>query len=107
MFALAIGLIVGIVVPIINGGKTTGNNSYQRGKNLGTQFSDVLTKWKLREKCHMKKVILGLIMFALAIALTVGVVVPLFNGGRTTGTAAKTNQTGSDTSIGVLANPIP
>lgn len=55
----------------------------------------------------MKKVILGLIMFALAIALVVGVSVPLFNGGRTTGSAARTRQTGADTSISALATPVP
>lgn len=55
----------------------------------------------------MKKVVLTVVMFAIAVGLIVGVIIPLANHGRNTGIATEGRLDGIDTSIDALDNPIP
>ncbi len=54
----------------------------------------------------MKKVVLSIIMFAISIALLVGVIIPIAEKARGTGETAYTYQQDIDTQIGTLAEPI-
>lgn len=54
----------------------------------------------------MKNIVVTIIVFAIAIGLIVGVIVPIAQHGRTTATSAKTRMTGIDTSITSLSVPI-
>ena len=54
----------------------------------------------------MKNIVVTIIIFAIAIGLIVGVIVPIAQHGRTTATSAKTRMTGIDTSITGLSTPI-
>lgn len=47
----------------------------------------------------MKKVVISIIGFAIAIALIVSVIIPIANNGKTTGQTAKNNHESVDTSI--------
>lgn len=42
LFAISIGLIIGVIIPFANHGKTTGNNAYQRSKQIGTSIQNIL-----------------------------------------------------------------
>ena len=54
----------------------------------------------------MKKVVITIIGFAIAIGLIVGVIVPIASHGRITGTNADTKFNGADSSISGIATPI-
>ena len=54
----------------------------------------------------MKKVVLTIIMFAIAIGLILGVIIPITEHGKTTGQTANTRFTGIDGDITTLATPI-
>ena len=54
----------------------------------------------------MKKVVLTIIMFAIAIGLIVGVIIPISNHGKTAGQTANTRFTTIDGDVTTLAAPI-
>lgn len=54
----------------------------------------------------MKNIVTTIILFAIAIGLIVGIIVPIAQHGRTTATTAKTSMTGIDTNITSLSIPI-
>jgi hypothetical protein len=54
----------------------------------------------------MKNIVVTIIVFAIAIGLIVGVIVPIAQHGRSTAANAKTQMTGIDTSITGLSTPI-
>ena len=54
----------------------------------------------------MKNIVITIVVFAIAIGLIVGVVVPIAQHGRTTAVTADTRHSDIDASIGVLAQPI-
>ena len=54
----------------------------------------------------MKSIVITVVMFAIAVALIVGIIMPLSNHGREVGTSTETRLTGVDTQMGTLANPI-
>lgn len=54
----------------------------------------------------MKNIIVTIIVFAIAIGLIVGVIVPIAQHGRNTATSSKTQMTAIDTSITGLSTPI-
>jgi len=55
----------------------------------------------------MKSIVLTIIGFAIAIALLVGVVIPIANHGRDTGQTARSQQDSVDASAKALASPLP
>jgi hypothetical protein len=63
-------------------------------------------KFESEEKCFMKNIITTIVLFAIAIGLIVGVIIPIAQHGRTTATTAKTSMAGVDTSITSLSIPI-
>lgn len=54
----------------------------------------------------MKNIVVTIVVFAIAIGLIVGVVVPIAQHGRTTAVTADTRHASIDASIGALAQPI-
>lgn len=54
----------------------------------------------------MKKVVITIIMFAIAIGLVVGVIIPIANHGKTAGQSANTRFTAIDGNVTTLADPI-
>ena len=54
----------------------------------------------------MKKVVITIVMFAISVALIVGVIIPLANHGREAGITVENRLTGIDGSMNTLANPI-
>ena len=54
----------------------------------------------------MKNIVVTIVIFAIAIGLIVGVVVPIAQHGRTTAVTANTRHTSIDASIGALSQPI-
>lgn len=54
----------------------------------------------------MKKVVITIIMFAIAIGLIIGVILPIANHGKVTGQTAKTRMTTIDSDVGTLITPI-
>jgi len=54
----------------------------------------------------MKNIVTTIILFAIAIGLVVGVIVPIAQHGRTTAATAKTSMTGIDTNVTSLSVPI-
>ena len=54
----------------------------------------------------MKKVVITIIMFAIAIGLIIGVIVPIATHGKTTGQTAKNGMTSIDGSVSTLMQPI-
>jgi len=54
----------------------------------------------------MKNIVVTIIVFAIAVGLIVGVIVPIAQHGRTTATSAKGRMTTIDTSITSLSVPI-
>ncbi len=54
----------------------------------------------------MKKVVITIIMFAIAIGMILGVILPIANHGKTTGQSAKTRMTTIDGDVSTLAQPI-
>lgn len=54
----------------------------------------------------MKKVIMSVIGFAIALALVLAIWVPIANKGRTTATSTLTRSDSVDTSIDTLAAPV-
>lgn len=54
----------------------------------------------------MKKVVITIIMFAIAIGLVIGVIVPIATHGKTTGQTVKTGMTNIDGSVSTLMQPI-
>lgn len=55
----------------------------------------------------MKKVVMSVIGFAIAIALVIAIWVPLATHGRTTGVSNETRFDSVDGSVTTLASPIP
>lgn len=54
----------------------------------------------------MKNIVVTIVVFAVAIGLIVGVIVPIAKHGRTTAVMADTRHTSIDASIGTLAQPV-
>ena len=54
----------------------------------------------------MKNIVVTIVVFAIAIGLVVGVIVPIARHGRTTAVTADTRHDDIDASIGALAQPI-
>lgn len=54
----------------------------------------------------MKNIVVTIIIFAIAIGLIVGVIIPIAQHGRTTAASAKTQMTGIDTNVTSLSIPI-
>jgi hypothetical protein len=54
----------------------------------------------------MKNIVVTIVVFAIAIGLIIGVIVPISQHGRSTATSAKTQMTEIDTSITGLSTPI-
>ena len=54
----------------------------------------------------MKNIVVTIIIFAIAIGLIVGVIVPIAQHGRATAGIANTNHTNIEADIGALAQPI-
>jgi hypothetical protein len=54
----------------------------------------------------LKNIVVTIVVFAIAIGLIVGVVVPIAQHGRATAVTADTRYTSIDASIGALAQPI-
>lgn len=54
----------------------------------------------------MKKVVVTIIMFAITIALIIGVILPIANHGKTTGQAVNTRMTTIDADVSTLMQPI-
>lgn len=54
----------------------------------------------------MKNIVLTVVMFAIAAALVVAVILPLASHGREAGTNVESRINTIDTQIGTLANPI-
>jgi hypothetical protein len=69
-------------------------------------YLPVNQKNESEENCLMKNIVTTIILFAIAIGLIVGVIVPIAQHGRTTAATAKTSMTGIDTSITSLSVPI-
>jgi hypothetical protein len=61
---------------------------------------------KKGEEKSMKKVVITIIMFAIAIGLVVGVIIPIANHGKTAGQSANTRFTAIDGNVTTLADPI-
>lgn len=59
-----------------------------------------------RSTCIMKKIVITIIMFAIAIGLILGVIVPIASHGKSTGQMAKTHMTTIDGDVSTLAQPI-
>jgi hypothetical protein len=55
---------------------------------------------------NMKNIVVTIVVFAIAIGLIIGVIVPISQHGRSTATSAKTQMTEIDTSITGLSTPI-
>ena len=74
-----------------------------------TQKNEYLSKYhknESEENCLMKNIVTTIILFAIAIGLVVGVIVPIAQHGRTTAATAKTSMTGIDTNVTSLSVPI-
>lgn len=41
LFAISIGLILGVIMPIAKHGKQTGNDAYQKSKQIGTSIEEI------------------------------------------------------------------
>lgn len=54
----------------------------------------------------MKNIVITIVVFAIAIGLIVGIIVPIAQHGRSTATSAKTKMTGIDSSVTGLSVPI-
>lgn len=54
----------------------------------------------------MKNLVLTIIMFAIAIGLILGVIIPIVNHGKSSGQTASTRMTAIDSNISTLADPI-
>jgi hypothetical protein len=61
---------------------------------------------KREELPVMKKVVITIIMFAIAIGLIIGVILPIASHGKATGQTAKTRMTTVDGEITTLMQPI-
>lgn len=68
---------------------------------------NIAIKNKNREELlFMKKVVITIIMFAIAIGLIIGVIVPIATHGKATGQTAKTGMTTIDGNVSTLMQPI-
>lgn len=54
----------------------------------------------------MKKIVITIIMFAIAIGMIVGVIIPIATHGKATGQTAKTRMTTIDGDVSTLMQPI-
>jgi hypothetical protein len=54
----------------------------------------------------MKKIVITIIMFAIAIGMIIGIIVPIATHGRETGQTAKTRMTTIDGDVSTLMQPI-
>lgn len=54
----------------------------------------------------MKKIVITIIMFAIAIGLIIGVILPIANHGKSTGQSTKTRMTTIDGEVSTLMQPI-
>lgn len=54
----------------------------------------------------MKKIVITIIMFAIAIGLIIGVILPIANHGKASGQTAKTRMTTIDGDVSTLMQPI-
>ena len=54
----------------------------------------------------MKKIVITIIMFAIAVGLIIGVIVPIATHGKATGQTAKTGMTTIDGDVTTLIQPI-
>ena len=59
-----------------------------------------------RSLFSMKKIVITIIMFAIAIGLIIGVILPIANHGKSTGQTAKTRMTTIDGDVSTLMQPI-
>jgi len=42
MLAIAIGLIVGVIIPLADSARSSGNDAYLRGKTVGNEIENIL-----------------------------------------------------------------
>ncbi len=59
-----------------------------------------------RSVYSLKKIVITIIMFAIAIGLIIGVILPIANHGKTTGQTANTRMTTIDGDVSTLMQPI-
>ena len=86
-----------------------GGNVQETGTNIATKYSGLylpVKKNSERSVYIMKKVVITIVMFAIAIGLILGVIVPIASHGKSTGQKAKTSMTTIDSDVSTLAQPI-